>query len=73
MIANIPDYRVTLDGADITGTLRQQVSLNGRIRARLVSLSISEKRGEAADQLDIVLDDSDGRLSSGSVGVPPRR
>ena len=69
MIANIPDYRVTLDGADVTGTLRQQVSLNGRIRARLVSLSISEKRGEAADQLDIGLDDSDGRLALPKTGA----
>jgi phage protein D len=69
MIANIPDYRVTLDGTDLTGTLREQVSLNGRIRARLVSLSISEKRGEAADQLDIVLDDSDGRLALPKTGA----
>jgi len=70
MIANIPDYRVTLDGTDLTGTMRQQVALlDGRIRARLVSLSISEKRGEAADQLDIVLDDSDGRLALPKTGA----
>ncbi len=56
MIANIPDYRVTLDGNDMTD----------RIRPRLISLSISEKRGEEADQLDIVLDDTDGRLA-----IPP--
>jgi phage protein D len=70
VIANIPDFRVTLDGTDLTGTLRQQVtSVGGRIRSRLISLSISEKRGEAADQLDIVLDDSDGRLSLPKTGA----
>jgi phage protein D len=70
MIANIPDFRVTLDGTDLTGTLRQQVaSVGGRIRSRLISLSISEKRGEAADQLDIVLDDSDGRLALPKTGA----
>ncbi len=70
MIANIPDFRVTLDGTDLTGTLRQKIaSVDGRIRARLISLSISEKRGEAADQLDIVLDDSDGRLALPKTGA----
>ncbi len=64
MIANIPDFRVTLDGADLTGTMQQDVTaLDGRIRTRLISLSISEKRGEEADQLDIVLSDADGRLA----------
>jgi len=70
MIANIPDFRVTLDGADLTGTLQERVaSVGGRIRTRLISLSISEKRGEAADQLDIVLDDSDGRLALPKTGA----
>jgi phage protein D len=35
-------------------------------RLRLVSLAISEKRGDEADQLDIVLDDADGLLA-----IPP--
>ncbi len=52
-IANIPDFRVTLDGKDLTSVLRP----------RLVSLSIAEKRGESADQLDIVLDDTNGGLA----------
>jgi phage protein D len=55
-LTNIPDWRVTLDGTDLTG----------RMRPRLVSLAISEKRGEEADQLDIVLDDADGLLA-----IPP--
>ena len=51
--ANIADLRVTLDGADLTD----------RIRPRLVSLTLSEKRGGEADQLDIVIEDSDGRVA----------
>lgn len=55
-VNNIPDWRVTLDGQD----------LSDRIRPRLVSLTLSEKRGDEADQLDIVLSDHDGML-----GIPP--
>lgn len=70
MIANIPDFRVTLDGTDLTDTLREQIAgLDGRIRSRLISLGITEKRGESADQLDIVLDDSDGRLALPVTGA----
>lgn len=70
MIANIPDFRVTLDGTDLTRTLQENVaSVAGRIRTRLISLSISEKRGEAADQLDIVLSDADGRLALPKTGA----
>lgn len=54
-ISNIPDWRVTIDGKD----------MSDRLRPRLVSLSISEKRGDEADQLDIVLNDTDGML-----GIP---
>ena len=54
-ISNIPDWRVTMDGND----------MSDRLRPRLVSLSISEKRGDEADQLDIVLNDTDGML-----GIP---
>jgi phage protein D len=49
-ISNVPNWRVTLDGQDLTD----------RLRPLLISLSISEKRGDEADQLDIVLDDSKG-------------
>ena len=65
---NIPDFRVTLGDRDLTGFLRGTVrdSETARPRPRLVSLSISEKRGEEADELDIVIDDTDGR-----VDLPP--
>lgn len=52
-------YRVTLDGQDLTDN----------IRPRLVSLQITEKRGEAADQLDLVVSDHDGRMAIPRRGV----
>jgi phage protein D len=55
-VNNIADWRVTMEGVD----------LSDRIRPRLVSLTLSEKRGDEADQLDIVLSDHDGMLA-----IPP--
>lgn len=48
-----PDFIVTLDGRDLTTA----------IEPRLISLTITECRGDEADTLDIVLDDADGRLA----------
>lgn len=59
MTNNIPDWRVTLNGQD----------LSDKIRPRLVSLSLSEKRGDEADQLDIVLTDADGQLAIPKEGA----
>jgi uncharacterized protein len=53
-----PDYRVTLDGTDLTD----------KLRPRLVSISITEKRGDEADRLEIVIDDHDGRFALPSPG-----
>lgn len=58
-VSNIPDYRVTLDGEDMTS----------KLRPRLVSLGITTKRGDEADQLDIVLDDTDGQLALPKPGA----
>jgi hypothetical protein len=58
-INNVADWRITLDGTDLTS----------RMRPRLVSLSLSEKRGDEADQLDIVLSDTDGLLAIPSEGA----
>lgn len=58
-LQNIPAFQVVLDGVDITG----------RIRQRLISLTLTEKRGGEADQLDLVLDDSDGKLAIPKTGV----
>jgi len=68
MISNIAAVRVVVDDNDITPLLEGKVTQsNGRPpRRRLVSLGISEKRGEEADQLDLVIDDTDG-----AVALPP--
>lgn len=55
--ARTPDYRITLAG--------QQIS--PQVDARLQRLRLTDKRGMEADQLDITLEDSDGRLA-----LPPR-
>jgi uncharacterized protein len=53
MSQNKATFQVTLDGVDLTD----------RIAPRLISLTITEKRGERADQLDIILHDHDGKLA----------
>jgi len=50
-------WRVVLDGADLTD----------RLKPRLMDLRVTSCRGDAADQLDLRLDDSDGKLA-----IPPR-
>lgn len=52
-----PQWKVTLDGADLTG----------RIAPRLIDLTVTSCRADAADQLDIRLSDHDGQLA-----IPPR-
>lgn len=55
----IPAWRVTLDGQDLTE----------RIAPRLISLSLSEARGDEADQLDLEIRDNDGRTALPRRGV----
>ncbi|MDY7547258.1 phage late control D family protein [Glaciimonas sp. CA11.2] len=55
----IPDFRVTLDGRDLTAI----------IHPRLISLTLTECRNESADQLDLALDDTDGQLAIPSKGA----
>lgn len=64
-MSNIPDYRVEVDGRDITPVLRAGRPGNAA-RPRLISLGLTDKRGSEADQLDLVIDDSDG-----GVDLPP--
>ncbi|MGS0740453.1 phage late control D family protein [Glaciimonas sp. GG7] len=59
MTSRTPDFRVTLDGRDLTAI----------IRPRLISLTLTECRGEEADQLDLALDDTDGQLAIPSKGA----
>lgn len=72
-IANIHDFRLTLAGQDLRGTLYDEAAalmdITAKVRPRLVSLTLSEKRGGEADQLDIVLDDTDGLLALPAIGA----
>lgn len=55
----IAAWRVTLDGVDLTA----------RLAPRLIGLTLTEKRGNEADQLDIELNDSDGQLAMPKKGA----
>jgi len=73
MTQPIPDYQVFVDGRDITQIIRGQVERpGGRTRPRLISMGISEKRGEEADTFDLVLDDSDDALDLPPTGAKIR-
>lgn len=52
-----PDYRIQLNGKDITE----------KFRRRLIGLRITDNRAFEADSLDVTLDDADGLLD-----IPPR-
>lgn len=52
-----PIYRVEVDGVDITS----------QISGRVITLDLTDNRGFEADQVDLALDDTDGRL-----GLPAR-
>lgn len=56
---NVADFRIVLDGTDLTDI----------VRPRLISLRLTEKRGGEADELELVLDDSDGKLALPRKGV----
>lgn len=58
-IANVPAARVILGGQDLTS----------KIAPHLVELTLTEKRGGEADQLDLVIDDVDGRFAIPRAGV----
>ena len=51
--AQKPDYHLVVNGQDITP----------RLSSRLIDLRLRESRGDEADQLEITLDDSDGRMA----------
>lgn len=52
-VTNIPDWRITLDGKDLTS----------RMSAMLMDLPLSEQRSGEADQLDITLSDHAGTMA----------
>lgn len=55
----VPAWRVVLDGRDLTD----------RIAPRLLDLTLTESRGEEADQLDLRIHDNDGRMALPRRGV----
>lgn len=54
-----PTFSLVVDGRD----------LSKKVEARLVSLTLTEARGGEADQLDLVIDDSDGRMGLPAKGA----
>ncbi|WP_081775112.1 contractile injection system protein, VgrG/Pvc8 family [Methylobacillus glycogenes] len=54
-----PIFSLTLDGKDLTQ----------KFADRLISLTLTDNRGYEADQLDLILDDTDGRLDIPLRGV----
>ncbi|USI72696.1 contractile injection system protein, VgrG/Pvc8 family [Sphingomonas morindae] len=58
-IVPLPDFRLTIDGKDVSP----------KIRPRLSALSLTEARGEEADTLEITLDDSDHGLALPPIGA----
>ncbi len=65
--ANVPDFRLSIGTVDLAGgiftELRDLVDITPTVRPRLLSLQLTEKRGGEADQLELMLDDTDGRLA----------
>jgi hypothetical protein len=59
-------YSIILDGQDLGEPERD---LSGAIGPRLISLSIAEKRGGEADQLDVVIHDHDGTMALPAEGA----
>lgn len=55
----VPAWRVVVDGRDLTD----------RIAPRLLDLTLTESRGEEADQLDLRIHDHDGRMALPRRGV----
>lgn len=55
-----PAFRVVVDGQDVTQ----------KAQSRLISLSLTDNRDAEADTLELVLDDTDGRLDLPRRGAP---
>lgn len=66
---NLAAFKVILDGLDLG---EPETDLSGMIGPRLISLSITEKRGGDADQLDLVLHDHDGQMELPREGATLR-
>ncbi len=60
----VQDFRLTIDGQGFTPG-----DVTSRVRPRLRGLTLNEQRGGEADQLDLELDDADGRLDLPRLGA----
>lgn len=62
---NRADFRLSINGVDIPGDLdaSADADITGKVRPRLISVRLTEKRGGEADEIEIVLDDADGKLT----------
>lgn len=73
MSANVPDFRLTVGGQDLRGAIfdpaADPLDITAKVRPRLISLILTEKRGDEADQLEITLDDTDGKLGLPKAGA----
>lgn len=58
----VPTYKITIDGKDIT-TL---------VKSRLMNLTLTDNRGFEADQVELQLDDADGKLTLPRRGASMR-
>ena len=69
----IADFRLTMAGQDLRGDIfapiAEAVDITAKVRPRLLSLTLTEKRGGEADQLDILLDDADGQMDLPKKGA----
>lgn len=59
LLADAPDFSLSVAGKDITTDLK----------SRLLSLTLTDNRGFDADQLDLELDDTDGKLALPNRGA----
>ena len=73
MISNVPDFRLSMGGADLRGTLFNELTklldIIQKVVPRLVSMTLTEKRGDEADQLDLVLTDAVS-LNAARLAIP---
>ena len=58
----VPQFKVVIDGTDITH----------KIKPRLMNLTLTDNRGFDADQVELQLDDSDGKLTMPRRGASMR-
>ena len=56
---NVPTFELVVAGRNITRT----------VNSRLIRLTLAESRGDEADQLDIEIDDSDGKMNLPAKGA----